>query len=360
VSRVKNRLTIATFVSEYKERCYDLSTLRGGKASDRCEERGRIVNVANGSEGGRTLMNRVSIGLVSLWLVTAGAAHAQEMPGEYQQALTTLGKQGDFKDNVLKVNIPRNDVRVTVAGVSTPTPFGFGGWVAFTKGSGGMQVLMGDLVLLQDEVNPVMSALLQNGFDVTALHNHFFWDEPRMFFMHVHGHGSTADLARKLKPAIDLIGRGTSPGQVPAGGPATSPGGQVNGARLAQIVGTEGEQTGSVYKITIGRSDLKLTEMGAPINARMGLNTWAAFTGTNEKAAIAGDVAMLAHEVTPVLNSLRRNGIDVVAIHHHMTGTDPTIFFLHYWGTGPAEKLATGFKAAVDLLGKGRPAATKH
>ena len=122
--------------------------------------------------------------------------------------LTALGKQGDFKANVLKINIPRNDLTVTVAGVKTPTPFGFGGWLAMTKGTGGMEVMMGDLVLTQDEVNPVMSALLDNGLEVTALHNHFFKDEPRMFYMHVHGHGTAADLAKKVKPAIDLIGKG--------------------------------------------------------------------------------------------------------------------------------------------------------
>ena len=137
--------------------------------------------------------------------------------------LSTLGKQGDFKDNVLKVNIPRNDVKVTVAGVATPTPFGFGGWVAMTKGDGGHQVMMGDLVLLQDEVNPVMSALLDNGLDVTALHNHFFWDEPRMFYMHVHGHGTAAELARKLKPAIDLIGKAGAAARRAAGRRAAEP-----------------------------------------------------------------------------------------------------------------------------------------
>jgi hypothetical protein len=121
---------------------------------------------------------------------------------------------------------------------------------------------------------------------------------------------------------------------------------------MAQIAGHQGEVNGAVYKITVGRDDLKLTEMGAPINARMGLNTWAAFVGTNESAAIAGDVAMTAAEVTPVLKALRKNGLEVVAIHHHMTGTSPTIYFLHYWGTGPADKLATGFKAALDELGK--------
>jgi Domain of Unknown Function (DUF1259) len=282
------------------------------------------------------------------------SAIAQEIPAEYQQVLTTLGKQGDFKDQVLKVNIPRNDVQVTVAGVKTPTPFGFGGWVAMTKGTGSMQVLMGDLVLLQDEVNPVMSALLDNGLDVTALHNHFFWDEPHMFYLHVHGHGAAADLARRLKPAVDLIGhvpgsRGLSP--VPSSTPAPAAG-QMDNARIASIVGHSGEQAGAVYKITIGRDDLKMTEMGAPINARMGLNTWAAFVGTDANAAIAGDVAMVASEVTPVLKALRKNGLDVVAIHHHMTSDRPMVIFLHYWGTGPVEKLAAGFKAALNELGK--------
>src|SRR5919198_5975305 len=157
-------------------------------------------------------------------VLAACAVHAQDIPADYQQVLSTLGKSGDFKDNVLKVNIPRNDVKVTVAGVATPTPFGFGGWVAMTKGDGGHQVLMGDLVLLQDEVNPVMSALLDNGLDVTALHNHFFWDEPRMYYMHVHAHGKAADLARKVKPAIDLIGKNTSrPAAAPAAPAAAAP-----------------------------------------------------------------------------------------------------------------------------------------
>jgi Domain of Unknown Function (DUF1259) len=293
---------------------------------------------------------RAFIMTITLMLVPF-VARAQQVPAEYQQVLSALGKPGDFKDNVLKVNIPRNDVTVTVAGVSTPTPFGFGGWIAMTKGDGGHEVLMGDLVLLQDEVNPVMSALLDNGFDVTALHNHFFHDEPRMFYMHVHGHGAAADLAQKLKPAIDLIGK-SSGGSTPSPAPAAAPQNALNTARLVDIVGAQGEQTGAVYKFTLPRSDLKVVEMGATISARMGLNTWAAFTGTNEKAAIAGDVAMLESEVTPVLKALRKNGLDVVAIHHHMTADRPVIIFLHYWGTGPAETLASGFKAAVNELGK--------
>jgi len=172
-----------------------------------------------------------------------------------------------------------------------------------------------------------------------------------MFYMHVHGHGKPADLARKVKPALDLIGKSSSrPATTAPAPPAAAP--AIDTAKIAQIVGTQGEQNGAVYKITIGRDDLKLTEMGAPINARMGLNTWAAFVGTNENAAIAGDVAMLASEVTPVLKALRKNGLDIVAIHHHMTDTRPAIYFLHYWGTGPADKLAAGFKAALSEIGK--------
>src|SRR5438105_1387899 len=305
-------------------------------------------------------MKRCFTVCASLSLSVVSAARAQDIPAEYQQVLTALGKQGDYKANVLKVNIPRNDVTVTVANVKTPTPFGFGGWVAMTKGTGGMDVMMGDLVLTQDEVNPVMSALLDNGLEVTALHNHFLWDEPRIFYMHVHGHGKPADLARQVKPALDLIGKASARPTSASAAPAAPPAATMDTAKIAQIVGTPGEQTGAVYKITVGRDDLKLTDMGAPINARMGLNTWAAFVGTNDNAAVAGDVAMLATEVQPVLKALRKNGIDVVAIHHHMTGTQPTIYFLHYWGTGPADKLAGAFKAALGELAKPKTAsATK-
>src|SRR5260221_11625932 len=166
-------------------------------------------------------MNRTVTVCVLACLTIAGSAFAQDVPAEYQQVLTFLGKQGDYKSNVLKVNIPRNDVSVTVANVKTPTPFGFGGWIAMTKGAG-MNVMMGDLVLTQDEVNPVMSALLLNGLEVTALPNHFFWDEPRMFYMHVHGHGTPTELAQKVKPALDLIGKSTAPTSTPPAA-ATAP-----------------------------------------------------------------------------------------------------------------------------------------
>src|SRR5262249_49567727 len=293
---------------------------------------------------------RASLFAVICFGAVSSTTFAQEMPAPYKEVLTTLGRQGDFKDNVLKVNIPRSDLQVTVADVKTPTPFGFGGWIAMTKGTGGKEVMMGDLVLTQDQVNPVMSALLDHGIQVTALHNHFLWDEPRVFFMHVHGSGTAAELAKSVKPALDLITK--APGATPpAAAPPAAPA-DLDTAKLAEIVEHKGDQTGAVYKITIGRDDLKLTEMGAPINARMGLNTWAAFVGTNDKAAIAGDVAMLASEVQPVLEALRKNGLDVVSLHHHMIGTQPAVYFLHYRGPAPAGTLAAGFKAALDQLGK--------
>jgi len=299
------------------------------------------------------MVKKLALAQTFLLLMLSMPAFAQDIPADYASVMKTLGRTGDYKDAVLKVNIPRNDLRMVIDGIATPTPFGFGGWIAFTKGDGGNDVMMGDLVLTEEEVNPVMSAVLQNGLDVTALHNHFFFESPRVFYMHVHGHGTAADIAKRIGPALALIGK-TPSRTSSAAAPGRAIEGRLNTAELARVIGQEGEQNGAVYKITIGRPDIPLKEMGAAINARMGLNTWAAFYGSDAEAVVAGDIAMLAPEVTLVLTALRTNGIDVVAIHHHMTGTEPTVIFLHYWGRGPAQKLATGVRAAVDLLGKGR------
>src|SRR5262245_35095277 len=177
-------------------------------------------------------------------VVLAHPAIAQEMPADYAGVLKTLSRQGDYKDGVLKVNIPRNDINVSVDGVATPTPFGFGGWIALTKGDHG-DVMMGDLVLTEDEVNPVMSAVLDNGLDVTAVHNHFFYECPRRFYMHVHGHGMAGDIATRIAPALALIGKTAArhPSAVVAGKAIE---GKLDTARLAQVVGQAGEQNGMV------------------------------------------------------------------------------------------------------------------
>jgi Domain of Unknown Function (DUF1259) len=294
------------------------------------------------------IMKRTMLALLGCLVFSGVATLAQDVPADYQEVLKSLDRKGDFKDGVLKVNIPRSDLNITVQGVATPTPFGFGGWVAFTKTTDGSEVTMGDLVLLQEEVNPVMSALLDNGIEVTALHNHFFWDDPHVYYMHVHGMGKAASLAASVKPALDLIGHV----KAEATTPLTTSGAALDTAKIVQIVGHAGEQSGAVYKITVGRNDIAMKDHGAAINARMGLNTWAAFYGTQEDAVVAGDVAMLESELTPVLKTLRKNGIDVVAIHHHLTEEKPMVIFLHYWGRGPAEKLANAFKAALGDLGK--------
>jgi Domain of Unknown Function (DUF1259) len=294
------------------------------------------------------IMKRTTLALLGCLVFSGVATLAQDVPADYQEVLKSLDRKGDFKEGVLKVNIPRSDLNITVQGVATPTSFGFGGWVAFTKTTDGSEVMMGDLVLLQEEVNPVMSSLLDNGIEVTALHNHFFWDDPHVYYMHVHGMGKAATLAARVKPALDLIGHV----KAEATTPLATGGAALDTAKIAQIVGHAGEQSGAVYKITVGRNDIAMKDHGAAINARMGLNTWAAFYGTQEDAVVAGDVAMLESEVTPVLKTLRKNGIDVVAIHHHMTEQKPMVIFLHYWGRGPAEKLANAFKATLGDLGK--------
>jgi hypothetical protein len=217
------------------------------------------------------------------------------------------------------------------------------------KGDHGMDVMMGDLVLTEPEVNPVMTAVLNAGLDVTALHNHFFFETPRIYYMHVHGVGTASELATKIRPAIDLIGRDPFAGAAATG---TELKGTLNSEALSKIIGHPGEQTGTVYKITIGRADVDIREHGARIDARMGLNTWAAFAGSDQEAVVAGDVAMLASEVTPVLKALRSAGLQIVALHHHMTTASPAIYFLHNWGRGDAATLGRGVRAALDVLPK--------
>ncbi len=234
-----------------------------------------------------------------------------------------------------------------------PIPFGFGGWVAVKHTLDGRSaVLMSDTVLLQEEVNPLISAAQANGLEVSAIHNHFFYEEPRIFYMHVHGMGSVADLATRYAAAI----RATKlfpANQPPAGAAPARTGKEIfDLPALDRIVGTTGVVNGPTYKYTIGRDDLFVTAMGAHLTAAIGLNTWASFAGTSDSAHIAGDFAMLEPEVNPVIAALRRNNIEVVATHNHMLGDNPRMVFLHYLGRGPAATLAQGFRAALNELGR--------
>ncbi len=274
---------------------------------------------------------------------------------EIEAIEAALGKKGAYVEAqaVYTVPLPRNDLKITVQGEPVPIPFGFGGWVAFKKTLDGRStVMMSDTVLLQEEVNPLISAAHANGLEVSAIHNHFFYEEPRIFYMHVHGMGRADDLARRYAAAIGAT-KLFPANQPPPGAPPARTGKEIfDLPALDRIVGATGVVNGPTYKYTIGRDDLFIRAMGAEMTAAIGLNTWASFAGTAEAAHIAGDVAMLEPEVNPVIMALRRSGLEVVALHHHMLGENPRIIFLHYYGRGPATRLAQGFRAALDELGK--------
>ena len=203
-------------------------------------------------------------------------------------------------------------------------------------------MVMGDMVLTEDQVNPVMSTALENGLDVTALHNHFLGESPRVMFMHIGGMGSLDALAGAVGKVFARIKESGTPLPNAEIDPAQS---QLVGEKIAAILGHRGDLAGGVYKVTIGRT---ARMHGHAIGSTMGVNTWAAFSGTDERAAVDGDFAMLETELQPVLKALRHADIQIVAIHQHMTGEEPRIMFLHYWGVGRTEDLARGLRAALD------------
>ena len=250
----------------------------------------------------------------------------------------------DPKEGVFKVSVPRGDLDVRVAGVHMTPPMGLTSWASF-KRVGQHAVVMGDMVLLEDQVNPVMSAALDNGLEVTALHNHFIWDAPRVMFMHVGGMGNEEALAAAVGKVFSKVketsgGRGEAPhAEID---PATS---SLDPTKIDAILREKGDLKDGVYKVVVGRT----THMhGGIMGSTMGVNTWAAFAGSDEQAVVDGDFAMLESELQPVLKALRGAGIDIVAIHQHMTGEIPRIMFLHYWGVGSTVSLARGLRAALD------------
>ncbi len=260
------------------------------------------------------------------------------------EQLTGAKGQLDEKENVFKVSVPRTDLKLTAGGVKVPPSMGLTSWAAF-QGEPGHAMVMGDLVLTEDQVNPVMSVALENGLEVTALHNHFFWASPRVMFMHIGGMGDEKMLA-------SAVGKVFAKMKETAGGKGETPTAHIDPAhstldtsKLEAALGAKGKLDHGVYKVTFGRT----TSMaGMEAGNAMGVNTWAAFAGSDERAVVDGDFAMLESELQPVLKTLRGAGIDIVAIHQHMTGEQPRVMFLHYWGVGPAQNLARGLRAAID------------
>jgi hypothetical protein len=274
-------------------------------------------------------------------------APAKGLDTQAIERLTGAKGELDTQEGVFKVSVPRTDLRVSTAGVRMTPRLGLSSWAAFTP-AGERTMVMGDLVLLEDQVNPVMDVAFANGLEVTALHNHFFWDSPKVMFMHIGGMGEQRQLAEAVGKVFARI-KETSGGKgvVPRAGinPAKS---TLGASQLDALLGTQGTIKDGVYRAVFGRT----TRMhGQEVGGAMGVNTWAAFAGSNERAVVDGDFAVLESELQPVLEALRRAGIHIVAIHNHMTGEEPRMLFLHYWGVGPAQQLARGVRGALVLTG---------
>ncbi|HTK75438.1 MAG TPA: DUF1259 domain-containing protein [Gemmataceae bacterium] len=249
-------------------------------------------------------------------------------------------------DGVVRIAWGRTDVAVSVDGMPLKPFAGLGSWAAFTPASHGAMV-MGDTVVFQDEVTPAMDAAFASGLEVTGLHNHFFFDEPKVYFMHIGGSGEPEKLAAGVKAVWDAIKKVRAESPKPAmhfGGPAPTAG-TVNSSAIEQVLGHKSETQAGVVKVTIGRDG---TMHGVKVTGSMGLTTWAAFSGSDAAAAVDGDFIMTTAEVLPVLRQLRKAGIHIVALHNHMVGEQPAFYFTHFWGKGPAAELARGVKSALD------------
>jgi hypothetical protein len=291
--------------------------------------------------------------LRTLFVMVLVAFHAVAAVSEQDRARIDqlTGTKGVYtaEEDVYKVSFPRNDIKVTIEGRQAPPFLGFTSWAAFTPASNSGSMVMGDIVLLENEVSPAMSAALDNGLEVTALHNHFFYEQPRVMFMHIGGHGDVEKLGAAVRKVIDAVK------SAPKDATAAFPGGSVpveskiTAAPLDQMFRVKGEMNNGMYKATIGRT---ATHHGMKIGKQMGVNTWAAFAGTDEMASVDGDFAMLEDELQGVLKALRQNNIHIVSIHNHMTHEQPRYVFLHYWGKGRAQELANAVRAALDTQKK--------
>ncbi len=258
------------------------------------------------------------------------------------------GMKGVEKNGEYKITVPQNDLNIMVDGFKIIPAMGLGSWIAFTPCADSV-MMMGDIILSETDLAPVQKEVIAQGLSITAIHNHFVRNRPNVMYMHIDGFGNVRKVSAIAKAVFDKVKevRGRDPRSVKADSVINT----LNIPALDAIMGSKGELSKGVYKYTIGRPDVSLREHGIPISTFMGFNTWAAWQGTPEKAAVAGDFTMLENEVAPVIKALVENGIEVVAVHNHMVHEEPKIFFLHYWGVGPAEQLAKGLRSALDQTG---------
>ncbi len=265
--------------------------------------------------------------------------------------LTGLKGKLNEKEGVYKVTFPRSDVKVIVDGWTMPPFMGLGTWAAFTKGEHSEAMVMGDTVLFEDEVNAAMSVALDNGLNVTALHNHFFFDHPKIYFMHIEGEGTVEKLAgavRKVYDAAKQIRAANSQPKDSFGAARLPEKSSITAVPLNEIFDMQGEAKDGMVKFTIGRP---AKMHGVSIGKDMGVNTWAAFAGSDDNAVVDGDFAVTEDELQPVLKSLLKDKINIVAIHQHMTHEEPRIMFFHYWGRGSAKDLAQAVKGGFLVAG---------
>jgi hypothetical protein len=289
-------------------------------------------------------------GTILLRMISSAFAADLDTP-RIDQMTGLKGKMNE-KEGVYKVTFPRDDVKVVVDGWTMPPFMGLGTWAAFTATKDGAMV-MGDTVLFEDEVNAAMTAAFDNGLNVTALHNHFFFDKPKVFFMHIEREGPVEKLASAVKKVYDttkaIRGRNAKPAELfsEIGQPSLPQKNSINAATLNEIFGMQGEAKDGMVKFTVGRP---ATMHGVKIDNTMGVNTWAAFAGSDDNAVVDGDFAVTEDELQPVLKSLLKNKINIVAIHQHMTYEQPRMMFFHYWDRGRAKDLANAIKGGF-LIG---------
>ena len=291
---------------------------------------------------------RIILPAAILAATLAGSASAQQI--DWKKVDEAIGRTATVSGDVHRYGFPRSDLQVTLDGVTIKPALALGGWVAFKPAHGGVMI-MGDLVLLQSEVNPVMAKLAQAGIDITAIHNHLLRAEPLTFYMHVGGHGDAEKLAQAIRGAL---AESKIPPAAPP--PAQQPPIDLDTAQLDQIIGVKGNANGGVYGFAVPRRDA-INENGMALMPAgpLGMATAINFQPTgNAKAAITGDFVLSAAEVNPVLRTLRQNGIEVTALHSHMLDEQPRLFFMHFWANDDAVKLAKALRSALDKMAVGK------